>query len=153
MEWISMEKALVMKTLLFILLFATNATAQITELAKQKYDWKRAIAPASLCFVSGAAWGLHESTAHHWPKFQARFPNANPGFWNPAVSHEMKAAIGYKFDAKHLLASTTQVTGFAAGFTIAIGQKRPWWHYALDAGIGFGAYTLGNAITWDLIYR
>ena len=120
---------------------------------KVKYNWKRAIAPASLCFVSGATWGLHEATAHHWGSFHARFPNANPKFWNPAISWETKEYLGYKFDAKHLLTSTTQITGFGAGIFIGIGERRPFWHYALDVGISFGAYTLGNAITYDLLYR
>ena len=120
---------------------------------KVKYNFARVIVPASLCFVSGAAWGLHEATAHHWSAFHSTFPKANPKFWNPAVSWETKKYFGYKFDAKHLLASTTQITGFGAGIFIGIGERRPFWHYVLDAGISFGAYTLGNAITYDLLYR
>jgi len=121
--------------------------------SRVKYEWRRAIAPASLCFVSGAAWGLHEKTMHHWPAFHSTFPKANPKFWNPAVSWETRQYLGYKFDAKHMLASTTQITGFGAGIVIGIGERRPFWHYVLDAGISFAAYTVGNAITYDLLYR
>ena len=81
------------------------------------------------------------------------FPKANPKFWNPAVSWETRQYLGYKFDAKHMLASTTQITGFGAGIVIGIGERRPFWHYVLDAGISFAAYTVGNAITYDLLYR
>jgi hypothetical protein len=111
-------------------------------------------APLALSFVSGAAWGLHEKTAHHWPQFQARFPDANPRFWNPAVSWRNKYKNGepeqgrngvpiWATDAKHILATTNQTF---------IGQKRKWWHYAADAGLSFMAYSLGNKLTFNWIY-
>jgi len=37
-------------------------------------------------------------------------------------------------DAKHLLASLTQVSLFSSGIVIVIGEKRLWWHYAIDIG-------------------
>ena len=121
------------------------------------------IAPLALSFAAGAAWGLHEKTAHHWTEFHARFPSANPGFWNPAVSWRNKYRNGepeqgrnntpiWATDAKHMLSSGNQVLIFAAGATITIGKKRKWWHYAADAGISFAAYTIGNRITYKWIY-
>lgn len=134
------------------------------KVVRMKYNAKRAIVPAVLSFVSGAAWGLHEVTAHHWPEFSRKFPKASPKFWNPALSWQNKyvnwpedkrrTAVPVFFtDSKHLLASTNQVFAFGAGVSIAIGERRPWWHYVADAGISFGAYTIGNAITYDLLYR
>lgn len=132
--------------------------------AQQKYNWRRAIAPASLSLVSGAAWGLHEKTMHHWTEFQQRFPRANAKYWNPAISWQNKyvnwpedktrrSMPVFFTDAKHLLASTTQVAAFSAGACITLGENRPWWHYVLDAGISFAAYSAGNYITFDLLYR
>ena len=120
-------------------------------------------APLALSLISGAAWGLHEKTAHHWPQFQKRFPNANPGFWNPAESWRNKYKGGEPgqgrngvpicaTDAKHILATTNQVFIFSAGATIFLGQKRKWWHYAADAGLSFLAYSVGNKLTFNWIY-
>ncbi|MBL7780679.1 MAG: hypothetical protein JNM22_05630 [Saprospiraceae bacterium] len=132
--------------------------------AQQRYNWRHAIAPASLSLVSGGAWGLHEKTMHHWPQFQDRFPGANPKFWNPAVSwtnkyrnwpeDKTRRRVPVFFtDAKHLLASVSQVSAFSAGACITLGDKRPWWHYALDVGISFAAYSAGNYITFNALYR
>lgn len=121
--------------------------------AQEKYNWRRAIAPASLSLVSGAAWGLHEATQHHWPQFKSTFPNANPQFWNPDESWQRPIYMGYKFDAKHMLASSNQGLMLGAGITIAIGKKRPWWHYAADVGISFAAYSIGNEFTYNWLYK
>lgn len=129
--------------LILSLLFASCTTP---------YNFKRAAVASAPAFVGGAAYGLHEATQHHYSDFQARFPKADPNFWNPAVSHEKPIYLAYKFDAKHMLATTTQLALGATGATIAFGKKRPWWHYALDAGISFGAYSLGNHITYKGIY-
>lgn len=95
----------------------------------------------SVSFVSGAAWVLHEATAHHYNDFQKRFPNANPKYWNPAISWQNKYVDGLVdngrtkigpfnkpvvlTDAKHLLASINQVTMLGAGAIITFGEKRP----------------------------
>lgn len=131
---------------------------------KPKYNWRKAIAPAALSFVGGGAWGLHETIQHHWPKFNQRFPGANPKFWNPYISWQNKyrgwpndtrrTGVPIFFtDAKHTLASINQVSLFAAGVTITIGEKRPILHYVYDAAISFGAYSLGNKITYDWLFR
>lgn len=116
------------------------------------YRFERAAVASIPAFAGGAAWGLHEATQHHYSDFQLRFPKADPNFWNPAISHKKPIYLEYKFDAKHLLASTTQISLGLTGATIACGKKRPWWHYAIDTGIAFGAYSLGNHITYKGIY-
>jgi len=52
-------------------------------------------------------------------------------------------------DAKHLTASTAFAGTFAAGACITIGERRPWWHYPLDALISFGFYSAG----FNLFYK
>ena len=132
--------------------------------AQSKINFKALILPSALSFCSGATWGLHEKTMHHWGEFSARFPNANPQFWNPALSWRNKYVDGnpelgrngkfiYTSDAKHLLASSNQVLAFGAGCTIFIGRKVSWKEYALRfvaSGIG---YTAGNYVTFNLIYK
>lgn len=122
------------------------------------------IAPIVLSFASGAAWGLHEKTAHHWDRFSERFPGANPQWWNPQESWRNKYRNGGRqngrnkipiwfTDAAHLTATINQTAIFGAGITIAIGGHREWWHYAADAGLSFLAYSIGNELTFNWIYE
>jgi hypothetical protein len=122
--------------------------------AGNSYQVKRAILPWSLSFVSGALWGGHETINYHWYRVEARYPNINQRFWNPAISWETSKEIaGYKFDAKHLLASGTQIGMLSAGVTITLGERKPWWHYAIDAGGSFAAYSLGNYAVYNVWFR
>ena len=155
-----------------ILIVSLTASAQ-----RQRYNFKRAIAPAALSFVSGASWGLHEVTAHHFSSVKAKHPGINERFWNPAESWKNKYVNGdpeqgrtrfagiiipaHVTDAKHILASVNQITAAGAGATIgfSIGidigrnkdkkQRRPLWHYSIDAAISFAAYSAGNAIFYS----
>lgn len=144
-----------MKTILFIILFPAALTGQ--------YNWKRPLVAGSAAFVSGAAWGLHEKTMHHWPQFQQRFPRANPQYWNPAISWTNKYRdwpedkrlrnVPVQFtDAKHLLASVNQGALFTAGVVITLGDRRPLWHYAADIAITSACYSIGNRLTFNWIY-
>lgn len=134
-----------------------------TEPARDRYDWKHAILPASLCFVSGAAWGANQTLQHHNAEFFRVFPGANPRFWgvdswknkyrNFDPAQGRNAVPIWFTDGQHLTATINQTTAFAAGFCIAFGQPRKWWHYAADAGISFAAYSLGNVLAYNVIFR
>lgn len=117
----------------------------------------------SASFVGGAAWGLHEATMHHWDAFHQRFPNADPQIWNPRESWLNKykgrdpangrTNVPVVFtDIKHLLASTALASGFVAGASFTIGERRPWWHYGLDFLAGSAAWWVGNRLTFNWIY-
>ena len=144
-----------MKTFLF-LLFPAMLTAQT-------YNWKRVILPASLSFAAGAAWGTNQTLVHHNAAFFRAFPGANRRFWgvdswknkyNDFDPAKGRNAVPIWFtDGQHLTASTTQVLVFGAGLSIGIGEKRKWWHYAADAGISFVAYSAGNALTYNVVFR
>ena len=119
-----------------------------------KYNWKKAAVVGGFGFVSGAAWGLHETSVHKpW-----NFPSTwNGQYWNASQSWTNKykngdvlqgprfplstGALVMFTDAKHLTASIHKVGLLGAGITIGIGVRRPWWHYAADAVIGFAAYS------------
>lgn len=163
-------KKLLILTLLILAAFTVEAQ-------RPRYNFKRAIVPASLSFVSGASWGIHEVTAHHFSSVQAKHPRINPQFWNPAESWKNKYINGdpeqgrtrfagiiipaHVTDAKHIFASVNQITavgaGGAIGFSIGIDigrnkdkkQRRPFWHYGLDAVISFAAYSAGNALFYS----
>jgi hypothetical protein len=123
---------------------------------------KRAVASGILAFASGASWGLHERVVNHNAVFLARFPRANRTFWG-AESWKNKykggvVANGRKLvpvqftDAKHLLASGTQVLGFGAG-VVWWKSGKYWLWLVLDLALVFGSYSLGNFITYNLIFR
>lgn len=124
---------------------------------------KSLILPASLAFTAGAAWGTHEVVVNHNHRIFQRFPGANPRFWGPESwknkywgfnpeNGRNKTPI-YFTDADHLLASTTQVLAFSAGATIMLGEDRPVIHYLIDACLTFAAYTAGNVLTYNIIFR
>lgn len=124
-----------------------------------RYNPWRSVLSGSLAGLSGAAWGMHETVSHHYGRFEKRFPNANPQYFNPAVSWQNKYHSRIPFartlgvagtDFKHLTGTVHRVALFGAGISITIGEKRPAWHYAADlaaSGLGFvggfhGVYTL-----------
>jgi hypothetical protein len=113
--------------------------------------------------ISGAAWGLHEKTAHHWPQFTARFPSAKDNFWNPDISWlnkyrgrdtkngRNKIPIWFT-DAAHLLASINQIFIFFAGCCVFMADWNTIWQYPLLIGISFAGYHIGNRITFVMLY-
>lgn len=124
---------------------------------------KSLILPALAGFGAGAAWGTHEVLEHRNSDFIAVFPGANLRFWGPdswrnkywgfnPENGRNKTPI-YFTDADHLLASTTQVLAFSAGATIMLGEDRPVIHYLIDACLTFAAYTAGNVLTYNIIFR
>lgn len=133
------------------------------------YRWQRAIAPASLAFASGVSTGLHETVTHHYDRFEGRYPGANAQFWDPRVSWRNKykqgdSAAGPAYlgsttflvattDAYHLTNLVSRGTLFAAGCTITLGERRPWWHYAADIGISYLAHGAGFHGVYSLWFR
>ena len=133
-----------------------------TEPTRERYNWKRAILPASLCFVAGASWGTNQTLQHHNAEFFRVFPGANRRFWGPDSwknkYNDFDPAQGrnktpiWITDGKHLTASATQVLVFGAGLSIGIGEKRKWWMYAIDIGSSFVAYSLGNVLAYNVTF-
>jgi hypothetical protein len=129
----------------------------------QGYNWKRAIAPAALSFTAGAAWGTNQVLEHRNAAFFRVFPEANVRFWGPDSWRNKYVGFNpengrnktpiWITDGKHLTASANQVLIFGAGLCIGIGKKRKWWHYAADIGVSFVAYSAGNYVTYNLIFR
>lgn len=124
--------------------------------AAQKYNWRHAAPPMLLSFSAGAAWGTHEVLMHRYPDFKRVFPKANDQFWDPHRSWQNKHTNDVPVwftDGKHLLASYTQASLFGAGVTITIGAKRPVRHYLIDAALSFGAYSVGNWVAYDVVFK
>lgn len=120
----------------------------------QKYNWKRALVPAGLSGLSGAAWAFHETSVHH----PDRFPESwDRQFWDGRVSWRNKyrggspengeaflgstTFLAWTTDSKHLMGTIHRGALFAAGVTISIGEQRPAWHYLVDLGVSFVAFS------------
>lgn len=121
-----------------------------------KYDIKRPLIGAGFAAISGASWGFHETAVHHSSRMPAGW---NRQFWDGEISWRNKykngdPAQGANFwgsttflawttDAKHLFGTAHRVTMFGAGLSLTIGEKRPVWHYLIDTGISFAAFSIG----------
>lgn len=126
-------------------------------LSGQKYDWKRGLLRGSTFAVAGVSAGLHESIQHRYTGFKAVFPNADDRFWNPKESWQRKYEKPYPLaetfpvftDAYHLTNAVRTVGLIGSTTFIVIGEKRPWWHYAVDLGIGCVFYGIGSNATYQ----
>ncbi len=133
-----------------------RATIDTGREINSSYRWQRAIAPVLLSGISGAAYGVHETVVHHPDRIPASWA---PRFWDNRVSWRNKYRHGtpehgpayfgsttvfaWTTDAKHLFGTLHRATLFGAGISVGIGKRRPVWHYALDAGLSFVAFTVG----------
>ena len=133
-------------------------------LPKKKVSPVRIGLQIGLPFVAGASWGLHETLQHHWPAFERKHPGANPQWWNPDQSwlnkyqnrdpNQGRTGVPVQLtDAKHLLVLVHNTTLFSAGVSIGIWHRRKWWRYAVDAGAALVAYSAGNFLTYNILYR
>lgn len=132
---------------------------------KTSYRWQHAIAPAALSFASGACWGVHETVVHHPDRIP---PHWNQQWWNNQLSWRNKyrngdptqgpAWWGAKYltfgqDAKHTFATLDHLSLLSAGVCITLGERRPWWHYAIDLGVSLLARPVGFHSTYTLFFH
>jgi hypothetical protein len=135
----------------------------------QTYPLKKKIGGAVLAGLSGGCDAVNQTIWHHKNKFRGWFPNANPQYWDPALSWRNK----YEFDAEGNIAGpafpgSTNVLAWATDLNHATrtgkrwtgivsltwiiggdrkhykeqGKKKPFKHYVFDVGIYSGSETL-----------
>jgi len=126
------------------------------------YNWKRGALVAGFGFIGGAAMGIHETAVHKPWNFPDKW---NPQYWDASKSWVNKyengdpnlgpkfplstSALVWATDAKHLSATVHRAAILGAGITIGFSERRPWWHYAADAVLGFAAYSTSFALTYE----
>jgi hypothetical protein len=117
----------------------------------QPLKWKlkgNKILTGSLVFVAGASKGFNETLQFHWSYFRKKFPNANPMWFNPAVSWRNKYKNGNRLEGEKFPLSTSVLVAFTDQYhlntfinrlawtstvVIKIGEgKKPLKHYLLD---------------------
>ena len=121
-----------------------------------------------LLLGSGLMDGLNEVLHTHYPRFQARFPGANPGWWNPAVSWENKWKIDadgsvmtgfdrfpgsstvfvFVTDGYHATRAADHLFLYA-GIALNIGERKRWTHYLVDVGL----HSLARSIGFNAVYH
>jgi hypothetical protein len=62
---------------------------------------------AALIALGGMSYGLKETVSHHYGAFAERFPQANPLWWNPALSWQQKYEGGIQAQGSAFWGSTT----------------------------------------------
>lgn len=134
-----------MRILVLLLLTSTLAYGQY------KPNWKIV---AGLT-AAGACHGLDQTLTFHQYKFNAKFPNlANKPFWNNQdLWDKTPVVLGYRPNAKHILATGTQALCLGSGVVLVIGKKKKLKYYLYDLVIGGIGYSLGNYLTYDLMFR
>lgn len=119
--------------------------------------------------VAGMLDGTVEILRHDYDNFKMVFPNANDFYCNPAQSWYNKyknhdpqqgpafpGATGplvWTTDLYHLL-RTAEKTTLSISITIKIGgKKQKWYQYAIDAAAHQLAYSVGDWITYQGIFK
>lgn len=106
------------------------------------YRYKILLLSAAICTAfAAAADGLLETLLHHYPAFSARFPGADPYWWNPALSWPNKGdgflsrtLLVWATDAYHCLRLLSRVLLVAGAMLFALTSPLPfsrtWWKWA-----------------------
>lgn len=162
-----------MKLLIALLFFACTVHAQQEQQSKQPQlpeitaKWKmngNKYWTGGLILVAGAAKGFNETLQFHWKAFHAKFPKANPQWYNPAISWRNKYKDGdpnkgakFLFSTNMLVMTTDQYhlnnffnrMAIAAAIVIKIGEKKKRLGYYVKDLLYYSAcYQAG----WSLTY-
>jgi hypothetical protein len=121
-----------------------------------------------LCVLSGAFDGLAETLKWHYSQFSARFANANPCFWNPAISWTNKYKNGdylqgekfwqssrafvFTTDGYHLARMVRNVFVFSA-VALQFCLPGPWWQLIILFFAAYFGYTVGFSMIYDFVFK
>lgn len=132
----------------------------------QRYQPRRAVMAAALAAASGGGWGVHETVVHHPSRIPAGWNRQfwdNRESWRNKYRHGDPAAgpaylgsttfLAWTTDAKHLFGTAHRTTLFGAALVIGLGERRPVWHYLLDAGVSFVAFSAGFHGIYSLTFQ
>jgi hypothetical protein len=153
-----------MKLLLAFLVLPVLLQAQPTlDQSKWKLD-KNKYLTGGLIVLSGAAKGFNESLQFHWKSFKKTFPDANPNWFNPAVSWRNKyeggdpnAGAKFPLSTSVLVMFTDQYHlnnfinrgALTAAIVIKLGdKKRRFGYYVKDFIFYTACYQAGWAATY-----
>ncbi|HEX7847191.1 MAG TPA: hypothetical protein VF476_15430 [Chitinophagaceae bacterium] len=117
-----------------------------------------------LVFIAGASKGFNETLQFHWSYFRKKFPNANPLWFNPAVSwknkyknHDRSQGPRFPLSTSVFVAFTDQYhlntfinrMAWTSTLVIKIGEgKKPFKHYLFDALYYTACHQAGFALMY-----
>ncbi len=117
-----------------------------------------------LVFVAGASKGFNETLQFHWSYFKKKFPDANPLWFNPAVSWKNKYKNRNRLEGERFFLSTSLLVAFTDQYhlntfinrvawtstlVIKIGEgKRPFKHYLFDVLYYTACHQAGFALMY-----
>lgn len=132
------------------------------------YRWQQGVSAFFTGAFGGACNGIHETIVFRYDNFKRFKPSVNDQYWDPSISWKNKYRYGDKqygpkfmfstnllvglTDAKHLFGQARTAAVFATGITVAIGDKKPWWHYGANALLGAIGYGTAFHIVYDRVY-
>lgn len=149
-----------MKKILFITIFLISG---ICYSQKDSLRWLR----YGVYFTAGIAEGYSDVLQFHYNSFQKVHPNANPQYWDPAISWTNKydnvkektenfplstTALVWTTDGWHLSKFVKNV-GIFGGLCIPLQKGKKWWWYLKEGAICYGFNRAGFNLTYNLIYK
>jgi len=136
---------------LFILLVQTLSAQQPTaDNHKWKLDGNKCLT-GGLVMLAGAAKGFNETLQFHWKSFHSKFPDANPDWYNPAVSWRNKYEGGNPDSGPKFPLSTSVLVMFTDQYHLNNFINRGALTAALVIKIGEGKKSLGYYLK-DLLF-
>lgn len=138
----------------FLALITLTANTQLFT----KKEWRNLAITSGLMFTAGALDGTSETLKLRYDAFEARFPNANPQFWDYNRSWPNKwkngdPAQGEATDGYHLTRSCRNALIITA-ITMKIGERpKKWYKYVIEAGVNYLAYGAGFSTAYDLYFK
>jgi hypothetical protein len=154
-----------MKLLLALLLVPVMLQAQQPDVNTNKWrlDGNKRLT-GGLLILSGAAKGFNETLQFHWKSFRKTFPEANPRWFNPAISWRNKYECGdpdrgakFPLSTSVLVMATDQYHlnnfisrgALTAAIVIKLGdKKRRFGYYVKDFLYYTACYQAGWAATY-----
>lgn len=153
-----------MKSLLPILIL-TVLTSCATRAPKQPFNWKQTAYGCAGTFVAGAWHGGRDLAYADYPRFRQLYGAKNRQFYDPIVSWKNKWKNGDVTQGERFPGSSTVFVGvtdwyhlanegnkyslLSGGMILTIGERKPFWHYALK----FASATVAYSVGFHVIYR
>lgn len=153
----------------FIILLLLISSLSYSQITLKNWDYKTTAIGCAIGFMGGVASGYHETTLHHYPQFKKIHPFANDNYFYPAISWTQKYKNGDPLQGERFFLSTTVLVPFTdfyhltnmidrtsflcATIYVTIGEKRPWWHYAINIASTLAARRIGFGLVYDYIYK
>jgi hypothetical protein len=135
-----------------------------------KFNYNKLIGASALGFVAGCAKGTRDVLTYHTENFFKVHPSTNRQFWDSRISWKNKykdfdngdystAYFGAKdllvwtTDANHLLDGMQTLSLVGGTMVICLGDKRPWWEYAINFAALFVSRSAGFELFYNYIYK